>query len=339
MVTGGAGFIGSHLVDALAENHEVVVVDNFSSGHKENLSQCRGNSHVRVEEADVCDLEAMVRLLAGAQVVYHLATQCVRLSLQDPELVHRVNATGTLNVCQAARKNKVGLLVYVSSSEVYGTAQRIPMDETHPCEPTTVYGASKLAGEHYAKAFMRTYGLPVVVVRPFNTYGPRSHFEGVYGEVIPRFLVRALNGLAPIVYGDGKQTRDFTYVSDTVHGILLAAKTDVSLGQVVNIARGQEVSIGELARVLQEAAGVAVVAPEFAPARPADVRCHCADITLARKVLGYEPTVSLEEGLRQYAAWFRRAYPDYRKCLEETGGVNWEIGGVHEGSIDTTLGR
>ena len=326
VVTGGAGFIGSHLVDALSEAHDVFVVDNFTSGRRENLSQHDGNPSVKVEEADVCDLAAMERLLAGAEVVYHLATQCVRLSLQDPELVHRVNSTGALNVCRAALKNGVRRLVYVSSSEVYGTAQRVPMDETHPCEPTTVYGASKLTGELYAKAFMRTYGLPVVVVRPFNTYGPRSHFEGVYGEVIPRFLVRALNGLPPVIFGDGKQSRDFTYVSDTVGGILLAGASDDLLGRVVNVGRGREITILELARLVQAATKVTPVEPEFVAERPGDVRRHYADITLARRLLAFEPEVSIEQGLREYAAWFKKEHPDLRKCLEQVEGVNWRVG-------------
>ncbi len=326
VVTGGAGFIGSHLVDALSEAHEVMVIDNFSSGRRENLVQHRDNSKVRVEEADVCDEAAMNRLVAGAEKIYHLATQCVRLSLEDPQLVHHVNATGTLNVCRAALKGGVRRLVYISSSEVYGTAQRVPMDETHPCEPTTVYGASKLTGELYAKAFMRSFGLPVVVVRPFNTYGPRSHFEGVYGEVIPRFLVRALNGLPPVIYGDGNQSRDFTYVSDTVCGILLAADSDALLGQVVNIACGREVSILELARLIPEAAEVPALAPDLAPDRPGDVRRHFADITVARRVLNFSPSVSIQEGLKRYVTWFKREHPDYRQCLAQTKAINWSMG-------------
>ena len=272
VVTGGGGFIGSHLVDALAQTNDVLVVDDFSSGSWENLRQHEDNPRVQVEEADVCDTQAMRRLLDGADVVYHLATQCVRLSIHNPELVHRVNTTGTLTVCQATLDNGVHRLVYVSSSEVYGSAQRVPMDESHPCEPTTVYGASKLAGEFYAKAFMRTHGLPVVAVRPFNTYGPRSHFEGVYGEVIPKFLIRVLNGLPPVIYGDGKQTRDFTYVSDTVRGILMAAHSEALLGQVVNIARGCEVSVRELACLIPETAGVAAIEPRFC--RPSAIMGH-----------------------------------------------------------------
>src|SRR5436305_12702342 len=145
---------------------------------------------------------------------------------------------------------KVKRFVYVSSSEAFGSARTVPMAEDHPFDPTTIYGASKLAGEHYTNAFHRTHGLPTVVVRPFNTYGPRSHFEGAYGEVIPKFVVRVLNGKRPIVFGDGEQTRDFTYVSDTVQGLLLAADADSLVGRAVNVARGVEVSINEIARLV-----------------------------------------------------------------------------------------
>jgi UDP-glucose 4-epimerase len=324
VVTGGAGFIGSHLVDALAETHDVLVVDDFSTGRQENLLQHRDNPHVRVEEADVCDADTMHRLLSGADAVYHLATQCVRLSIHDAELVHHVNATGALRVCEAAAHNRVGRLIYVSSSEAYGSARQVPMGETHPCEPTTVYGASKLAGEHYAKAFGRIHALPVVVVRPFNTFGPRSHIGGVYGEVIPRFLVRALNRVPQVIFGNGEQTRDFTYVSDTVRGILLAARSDALLGESVNIGNGEEVSILTLARLVQDAAETPFLPPELAPERPGDVRRHHADIALARSTLGYEPRTGIEEGLRQYVAWFRQAVPDHAKFSEEAGRSNWE---------------
>ncbi len=321
LVTGGAGFIGSHLVDALvAGGARVRVLDDFSSGRRENLAGAAGR--VEIVEGDVADDRALDRVLAGVETVMHLATRCVRLSLSDPENVHRVNSHGTLRVLLAARRHRVGRVVYVSSSEVYGSGVRVPMAEDHPLEPTTIYGATKLAGELYTQALTRAFDLPTVVVRPFNTYGPRAHFEGVYGEVIPRFTVRLLNGRRPVVFGDGRQTRDFTYVSDTVRGILAAAATDRAQGQVINVARGEEVTVRRLAELLAKAIDP-TLAPEFTEPRPGDVRRHWADVSRARADLGFVAEIGIEEGLARYLAWFREAYPDPAACLRDEAVRNW----------------
>jgi UDP-glucose 4-epimerase len=321
LVTGGAGFIGSHLVDALLAAGGVVrVLDDFSSGRRENLAEAAGRAEIVA--GDVCDERALDAALAGVEVVLHLATRCVRLSLSDPEGVHRVNSEGTLRVLTAARRHGAARVVYVSSSEVYGTAVQAPMAEDHPLAPTTVYGATKLAGELYAQAMTRSFGLPTLVVRPFNTYGPRAHFTGVYGEVIPRFTVRLLNGRRPVIFGDGSQTRDFTYVSDTVRGILAAAAVPDAHGQAVNIARGEEVSVRRLAELLAKAIDP-VLAPEFTGARPGDVHRHWADVTRARERLGFRATVGIEEGLARYLAWFRQAYPDPAACPRDEAVRNW----------------
>ncbi|OLB81346.1 MAG: hypothetical protein AUH96_00550, partial [Nitrospirae bacterium 13_2_20CM_2_61_4] len=273
-------------------------------------------------EGDVCDDRALDRALAGAGLVMHLATRCVRLSLSDPEDVHRVNSHGTLRVLMAARRHGVRRAVYVSSSEVYGSGVRVPMAEDHPLEPTTIYGATKLAGELYTQAATRSFGLETIVVRPFNTYGPRAHFEGVYGEVIPRFTVRLLNGRRPVIFGDGLQTRDFTYVSDTVQGILAAAVVPAAGGQVLNLARGEEVTIRRLAELLAKAIDP-TLPPEFTEARPADVRRHWADVGRARAQLGFTAHIGIEEGLGRYLAWFRAAYPDPAACLRDEVVRNW----------------
>jgi UDP-glucose 4-epimerase len=321
LVTGGAGFIGSHLVDALLDaGASVRVLDDFSSGRCENLADAA--TRAEIITGDVCDERALDAALAGVDVVMHLATRCVRLSLSDPEGVHRVNSEGTLRVLMAARRHGAGRVVYVSSSEVYGTAVRAPMDEEHPLAPTTVYGATKLAGELYAQAMTRSFGLPTLVVRPFNTYGPRAHFAGVYGEVIPRFVVRLLNGRPPVVFGDGSQTRDFTYVSDTVRGILAAAAVPEARGQAVNIARGEEVTVRRLAELLAGAIDPRL-APEFTEARPGDVHRHWADVRRARELLRYRAEVGIEDGLARYLAWFRRAYPDPAACLRDEAVRNW----------------
>lgn len=324
LVTGGAGFIGSHLVDALVDGNEVVVLDNFSSGKRENLQHHLNRGAVRLMEGDVRDLAAVQAAMRGCAVIFHLAVQCLRVSLFDPRLVHEVNATGTLNLCEAALKNKVSRFVYVSSSEVYGSAVSVPMDEEHPLLPTTPYGASKLAGEMYAMTFHRTYGLPVAVVRPFNTYGPRAHFEGAYGEVIPKFILRALSDQPPVIFGDGLQTRDFTYVRDTVEGILRvgAARAAEVVGQAVNIANGHEASINEIATQVLHLTGRAHLQPLYTAARPADVRRHLASVSKAERLLGFRARISIRDGLRKYIYWFRSSV-NRAEAIARESERNW----------------
>jgi UDP-glucose 4-epimerase len=324
LVTGGAGFIGSHLVDALATRGDrVLVVDNLSVGSRDNLRQHEGGGRVELHVADVLDGARMTRLVEGVDVVFHLATQCVRLSLFDPEIVHKVNTEGTLRMLMAAVAARVQRFVYVSSSEAFGSAKTVPMPEDHPFDPTTIYGASKLAGEHYTTAFHRTHGLDTVIVRPFNTYGPREHFEGAYGEVIPKFVVRVMNGRRPIIFGDGHQTRDFTFVGDTVAGLLLAADAPGLTGRSVNIARGVEVSINEIARLVLDTCGSSLE-PEFGPERPADVRRHFGDISRARAELGFVPQVNIADGIRRYVDWFRATWPDPAALLPQEQPYNWQ---------------
>ncbi len=305
LVTGGAGFIGSHLVDSLVPfAQHLTIVDDYSVGKPENLKQYWDNPRVRIIQADVRDLKAMSELMKDVDIVFHLAVRCLRLSLSDPLLVHEVNATGSLNMCLAALNSGVKRFIYLSSSEVYGTAQLERVNEEHPLFPTTPYGASKLAGEKYATSFWLTYGLPVIVVRPFNAYGPRAHSQGERGEVLPRFVTRALKGKPPIIFGDGLQTRDFTYVKDTARGIVLAAQCDDLVGGIVNIASGREASIIDLSRLVIKKLNKNGLEPHFEDARPGDIRRHCADITLAQKMLGYNPEYTLGQGVDEYIEWF-----------------------------------
>jgi UDP-glucose 4-epimerase len=327
LVTGAAGFIGSHLADRLADGsagNQLVLVDDFSVGRRENLAQLVGRPHVRVVEADVRDLARMRELAGGVDVVFHLAVSCLRTSLAQPERSHDVNAGGTLAVCRAAHEARVSRLVYVSSSEVYGSARTAPMGESHPLAPTTVYGASKLAGEAYALAFWHTHGMPVCVVRPFNSYGPREPWAGARAEVVPRFILRLEAGEPPVVQGDGRQTRDFTFVEDTASGLVAAAECDVLVGDIVNLAYGREVSILEIAEILARQCGALPLRVVHAPPRPGDVRRHFADVTKARTLFGFEPRTAIEEGLARTVAWFRSegiaARPEAR---EGAGAPNW----------------
>lgn len=326
LVTGGAGFIGSHLVDLLvARGNDVTIVDDFSAGKEQNIEHHSGNRSVHVVRSDVCDLEAMMEVLKGADIIFHLAASCLRISLYNPERVHQVNATGSLHMCRAALHNGVERYVYVSSSESYGSANTVPMTEEHALNPTTIYGASKLAGEAYTQALWHTHGLPTVVVRPFNTYGPREHSEGPNAEVIPRFVLRVMAGSPPVIFGDGNQTRDFTWVHDTARGILLAAECDDLLGDCVNIARGEEVTVRELCNIVQTVLGREDLNPvHMHEGRPGDVYRHFADITKARRLLGFEPAVGIHEGVRRYVSWIGDQGIDVERWASQESVVNWE---------------
>lgn len=324
IVTGGAGFIGSHVVDKLiAAGSEVVVIDNLSTGSLANLAAATTTGSMRFEEADIRDASAMSDLVRNADLVIHMAVACVRTSLNDPVFVHDVNASGTLNVCLASQRNAVGRLVYISSSEAYGSAQYVPMDEGHPMDPTTVYGASKLVGEVYALAMQRTYGTDVTVIRPFNSYGPREPHEGKRAEVIPKFVLRTLAGDRPVIFGDGSQTRDFTWVEDTADGIIAAASADKLVGERVNLARGQEVSIATLARKVLDVLGHPELEPVFDDPRPGDVDRLFADTAKANSLIGWEPSCSIDEGLGRYVKWLAGQGIDPLDWLQRETTRNW----------------
>jgi UDP-glucose 4-epimerase len=304
LVTGGAGFIGSHLVDSLLERgNEVVVFDDFSSGSPENLAHHTGRKELTIIEADVRDEAALRAVMQGVSAVFHLAVRNVRLSLVQPSLVHDVNITGTLNVLKSAAAAGVQRLLYCSSSEVNGTARTVPMPEEYPYQPETIYGASKLAGEYYALVFHRSGWLPTVVARPHNNYGPREHFEGVKGEVIPRFILWALAGQPLLIHGDGSQTRDFTFVAETVDFLVRLLECDRALGETYNVCHGEEVSIRELALLVRELTG-SRSRIEHVAARPSDVTRLCGDPARLRELLGGSPAVSIRQGLARTIAWF-----------------------------------
>lgn len=321
LVTGAAGFIGSNLCDALVlRGAHVIGLDDLSIGKRANLQQAEA-AGLEFVHGTILEPDAWSEHLRGVTRVFHLAVACLRRSFHQPMVVHEINATGTLAVLEACRRHapKLERFIYCSSSEVYGTARQAPMDESHPLRPTTVYGASKMAGEIYTLAAE----LPVTVARPFNTYGPREHHEGASGEVIPRFVVRIANGLTPHVFGDGSQTRDFTHVSDTARGLMLLAEHPQSLGQTINLARGQEVSIARIAELLLEKMGRNDLQPEFRGARPADVDRHFADTRKARELLGFEAQLDIEAGLELYLQWFHETHPQASRLLEDVQDQNW----------------
>jgi len=329
VVTGGAGFIGSELVRQLAARGErVTVVDNLVNGKRENIADVL-SPHVQLMVTDIRDLEVLTPLLLEAKTVYHLACLGVRHSVHSPHENHEVNATASLQLLSAARHADVPRFVYVSSSEVYGGVRWAPtirweqMTEDHPAFPCTVYGGSKLAGECYARAFYRTYGYPTVVVRPFNTYGPRSHHEGDSGEVIPKFLLRCLAGRPMVVFGDGTQSRDFTYVSDTAHGILLAGEHPSAVGETINIGSGSEVTVNDLVKRVALEVGRPDATVEYDRPRPGDVSRLVADVARARTLLGYEPKVSLSEGLQRLLQWYRDQNKSPEELLEQEVVRNW----------------
>ena len=324
LVTGGAGFIGSELVRQLhARGDRVHIVDTLVNGRPENVEEVLGE-RVILDTADIRDTKRLSAVLPRVRTVFHLACLGVRHSIHSPEENHDVNATGTLRLLDACRAADVPRFVYVSSSEVYGTARWVPMTEDHPTMPCTVYGASKLAGECYARAYYRTHGYPTVVVRPFNTYGPRSHHEGDSGEVIPKFLLRALSGRPLIVFGDGTQTRDFTYVSDTAAGILAAGEHDATVGETINLGNGAEISINDLARTIGRVTGKPTALEHDGP-RPGDVLRLYADVTRAATLLGHRPAVSLEDGIRRLMAWYASCGVEPEALLEQEVVRNWTV--------------
>ena len=322
LVTGGAGFIGSELVRQLAEKKaDVVVVDNLVNGRRENVADL--GPQVRLVVADVRDADGMSQVLQDVDLVFHLACLGVRHSIHSPRENHDVNATGTLTMLAAARERGVKRFVYISSSEVYGTARHVPMTEEHPTYPKTVYGASKLAGECYTRAYHDSYDYPSVVIRPFNTYGPRCHHEGDSGEVIPKFLLRCLAGKPMVIFGDGTQTRDFTHVSDTARGIILAGTSNDAIGKTLNLGSGHEIPINELAIDVARIAGKDPVIERIEP-RPGDVLRLFADISAARRLCGYQPVVSMREGLSSLKEWYLAQNKTPEELLESEIVQNWQ---------------
>jgi nucleoside-diphosphate-sugar epimerase len=304
LVTGGAGFIGSHLAHRLIDlGHDVRVLDNFSTGRRENIAPVLGR--IELIEADVRDLAVVRKAVSGVDVVFHeAALASVPRSVDDPVTSNEVNVVGTLNVLEASRDAGVSRVVYASSSSVYGDSRELPKLEQMPPAPESPYAVGKLAGEHYCRVFSRLYGLDCVALRYFNVFGPRQDPSSQYAAVVPIFITSLLDGSTPIIHGDGEQSRDFTFIDNVVAANILAAEAPLCAGEVMNIACGKTATVNALFGALREIVGSAVQARHVDP-RPGDVKHSFADISKARRLLGFSPSVGFEEGLKRTVSWFR----------------------------------
>lgn len=300
LVTGGSGFIGSHLVDALLERgHFVRVLDNFSTGKEKNLARAINfaGSRIEVVRGDLRNFEDVRKASDSIDWVFHQgALPSVERSIVDPVGCNLVNAQGTLNILVAARDAGVKKFIFASSSSIYGNSPELPKREDMRPSPVSPYGASKLAAEEYCKLFWSLYGLKTVILRYFNVFGRRQDPGSPYSAVIPKFIKAIADGTAPVIYGDGEQTRDFSYVENVIEANLLAASADGAQGEVFNIGCGSRTSVNELLAILKEAMGKSFV-PIKAPLRKGEVRHSYADISKARDLLSYEPRVGFKDGL------------------------------------------
>jgi UDP-glucose 4-epimerase len=304
LVTGGAGFIGSHIVHELVRRHACVrVLDNFSTGRSENLKSCL--DRIDLIEGDLTDLPTVLRAVQGADYVLHQgALPSIPRSVKDPLATHHANATGTLNVLLAARESQVRRVVYASSSSIYGSSPALPKHEDLPTRPMSPYAASKLAGEVYCRAFTSVYGLQTISLRYFNVFGPRQDPESPYAAVIPKFICAMLRGRPPVIFGDGFQSRDFTFVANVVEANLLACTCKSGVGEVFNVGCGQRHSILDLVGQLNVILDTQIE-PRFAEPRPGDVRHSMADIGALEQTASYKVTVGFHTGLKRTVDWFR----------------------------------
>ena len=325
LVTGGAGFIGSELVRQLAAlGTRVHIVDNLVNGRRENVEDVLSD-RVELTVADIRDRVSMSSLLRDIDIVFHLACLGVRHSIHSPVENEEVNAAATLELLEAARRSGAKRFVYISTSEVYGMVTTVPVAEDHPTWPMTIYGASKLAGEAYTRSFWHQFDFPTIVLRPFNAYGPRCHHEGDSGEVIPRFMLRCLAGQPMVIFGDGEQTRDFTFVSDTAAGILAAGLSDNAVGQTINLGNGKAITITRLATMIRDVLGKPDAEIRYAERRPGDVLRLLSESSKARDLLNFKTTVSLRDGLVCLRDWYRSQGKSPEELLQQEVLLNWEL--------------
>ena len=307
LVTGGAGFIGSNIVDELVRRgQQVVVLDDLSSGKEENLAAVRDK--IKLHIGSITDLAALQSACAGADYVIHLAARTsVPRSVANPIETNHVNIDGTLNVLVAARDAKVRRLVFAASSSAYGETPELPKRESMPSAPISPYGVTKLAGELYAQVFGRAYGLENTSLRYFNVFGPRQDPTSQYSGVLSRFMLAVIRGESPVVYGDGEQSRDFTYIANVVDVTLRACEAHGSSGMVINGGTGARITLNEVLKLLEKITGKKIKA-KYDPPRTGDIKDSQADISRARDLLGYRPIVDFEQGLKLTWDWYASTY-------------------------------
>jgi len=308
LVTGGAGFIGSHIADKLlSDGFEVTVVDNLSSGQLTNITHNEDGENFHLIKGDIRDLDLARRIVKDVDIVFHEAALIsVVLSFKDPLTTHDVNVKGTLNLLKTCLDSDVKRFILASSASIYGETKTLPMKENMIPSPISPYAVSKLTAENYAKLFYRVYGLETVSLRYFNVYGPRQR-HSQYSGVIPIFIKRLLSNEPPIIYGNGEQKRDFVNVQDVVDANMLASKSKNAVGQVFNIGTGKATSVNQLAKIVLRIFGKKDLQPVHADPRSGDTtEGSCADISEARRVLGYDPKISLEEGIIPLVEWYKK---------------------------------
>ena len=314
LVTGGAGFIGSHLIDRLIKEDpkKIVIVDNFFLGKKANLNEAiKHYPELKVYNQDASDYIEMAKIMKNEsiEVVFNLAVIPLPTSLTKPRWTFEQNINITLSTCELARNGFFDTLIHFSSSEAYGTCEYAPMDENHPLNSTTPYAASKASSDQLIFSYCKTFGIDAAIIRPFNNYGPRQN-EGNYAGVIPLTIKRILNGEPPVIYGDGKQTRDYLYVTDTANAAVDIYGNKNTRGKVLNIASGKEISIETLIKMIAEC--LEYNKPiSYEQSRPGDVRRHVADICLAEELIDFKPEIGFEEGLKLTIEWYKKNLKNY----------------------------